>query len=297
MTGEMAAPGRGLAIFVCALVWSLGVPSFRALGQELTPGVIPEVPPAECRESDDRIAVLLVGSYHMSNPGADRFNLEADDVLAPQRQEEILAVVERLADFAPTRVAIEAPWGDTVATSRYRAYRAGTGELRRSEEEQIGFRLAAAMGHETVYPIDVRIGLPGDRLESVLQADPELGRYMAGLEAWGEWAMASMAKWLAEGSVGEMLARMNTPEAIAWADRGYFEFFLPLVVEDDYGGAEFVATWYERNLKIFSNLHRISSPGDRVFVLYGAGHIPHLRRFVAFSPYFCLADPLVYLQP
>jgi hypothetical protein len=297
MIRDMAVPGRGLAILGCALGWSMGLPAAPAHGQELTPGVIPEVPPAECLEADDRIAVLLVGSYHMSNPGADQFNLEADDVLTPRRQEEILAVVESLAEFAPTRVAIEAPWGDTLATSRYRAYLAGTGELRRSEEEQIGFRLAEAMGHETVYPIDVRIGLPGDRLESVLEAEPELGRYMAGLEAWGEWAVASMAKWLADGSVGAMLARMNTPEAISWADRGYFEFFLPLVVEDNYGGAEFVATWYERNLKIFSNLHRISEPGDRVLVLYGAGHIPHLRRFVTFSPHFCLADPLDYLQP
>ena len=60
----------------------------------------------------------------------------------------------------------------------------------------------------------MKIGLPGDRLESVLEARPELGRYMAGLEEYGEWAMASMAKWLSEGTVGEMLYRMNTPEAI-----------------------------------------------------------------------------------
>jgi len=263
--------------------------------QELVPGVIPESAPAECVAGDTRVAVLLLGSYHMSNPGADQFNLEADDVLAPARQEQILDVVERLSAFAPTRIAIESRWGDTVSTSRYQAYLAGEHELSRQEEEQIGFRLAAAMGHETVYPVDVKIGLPSDRLESVLEARPELGRYMAGLEEYGEWAMASMARWLSEGTVGEMLYRMNTPEAIEWADRGYLEFFLPLVTGDDYGGAEFVATWYERNLKIFANLHRISEPGDRVFVVYGAGHIPHLRYFVTLSPHFCLEDPLPYL--
>jgi hypothetical protein len=236
------------------------------------PGVIPESAPAECVAGDTRVAVLLVGSYHMSNPGADQFNLEADDVLAPARQEQILDVVDRLSAFAPTRVAIESRWGDTVSTARYRAFLAGAGELSRQEEEQIGFRLAAAMGHETVYPVDVKIGLPSDRLESVLEARPELGRYMAGLEEYGEWAMASMAKWLSKGTVGEMLYRMNTPEAIEWADRGYLEFFLPLVAGDDYGG------------------------GDRVFVVYGAGHIPHLRYFVTLSPHFCLEDALPYLR-
>lgn len=263
--------------------------------QERVPGVIPESAPARCTEGDERVAVLLLGSYHMSNPGADRFNLESDDVLSARRQKEILAVVERLSAFAPTRVAIESRWGDTVSTARYRAYRAGEADLSRQEEEQIGFRLAAAMGHETVYPIDVKIGLPDDRLRSVLEAEPALGRHMAGLEEYGEWAMATMAQWLSQGSVGQMLYRMNTPEAIEWADRGYLEFFLPLVAGDDYGGADYVATWYERNLKIFSNLHRISVPGDRVFVVYGAGHIPHLRYFVTLSPHFCLEDPLPYL--
>ena len=281
-----------LAAFVAVGLSGLGA---TAAAQERVPGEIPELLPAACVEDDGRVAVLLLGSYHMSNPGADRFNLEADDVLTPRRQAEILEVVEGLSAFAPTRVAIESPWGDTVSAARYRAYLAGEHELSRQEEEQIGFRLAAALGHETVYGVDVRIGLPDDRLESVLAADPALGRHMAGLEEYGEWAMATMAQWLSEGTIGQMLYRMNTPEAIEWADRVYLEFFLPLVTADDYGGAEFVATWYERNLKIFSNLHRISEPGDRVFVVYGAGHIPHLRYFVTLSPHFCLEDPLPYL--
>lgn len=47
------------------------------------------LPPLQCQDDDDRIAVLLLGSYHMSNPGMDQFNLEADDVLAPKRQAEL----------------------------------------------------------------------------------------------------------------------------------------------------------------------------------------------------------------
>lgn len=290
-----ATGGHILVTLGLTFGWTFGTSAPHALGQDVTAGGVPETPPAECQSSDARIAVLLVGSYHMANPGADRFNLEADDVLSPRRQEEIRVVVERLAAFAPNRVAIESPWGDTIATSRYRGYLAGENDLSRGEEEQVGFRLAAAMELQTVYPIDVRMGLPGDRLESVLAAKPELGRYMAGLQAYGEEAMETLATWLSESSIGEMLYRMNTPDAIAWADRGYFEFFVPLVADDDYAGAEFVATWYERNLKIFSNLNRISEPGDRVFVMFGAGHIPHLRRFVIASPYFCLEDPLPYL--
>ena len=270
-----------------------------ALAQDYTqmePGVIPERAPFECVEEDGRVQLLLVGSYHMSNPGADQFNLEADDVLSDRRQAEILQVVEGLQEFRPTKVAIESPWGDSRSADRYAAYLAGTHELTRQEEEQIGFRLARAMGHETVYGVDYRVGLPTEGLGLMLEKAPELGRYMGGMETYGEWAMATLGKWLSENTVGGMLYQMNIPEAIYWADVGYYQFFLPMVHEDDYSGADILATWFERNLRIFSNLHRISEPGDRVFVIYGAGHIPHLRYFAAQSPYFCVVDPLPYLS-
>ena len=35
-----------------------------------------------------RVALLL-GTYHMGNPGLDVHNVQADDVLSPKRQEEI----------------------------------------------------------------------------------------------------------------------------------------------------------------------------------------------------------------
>ena len=104
--------------------------------------ILDVLPPALCQTGDDRIEVLLLGSYHMSNPGLDQFNLEADDVLTSKRQSEIQELVERLADFRPTKVAVEAPFRDSTTVAQYREYVNGESELRRSEEEQIGFRLA-----------------------------------------------------------------------------------------------------------------------------------------------------------
>lgn len=52
---------------------------------------------------------IFLGSYHMANPGLDGFNLEADDVLSPRRQNEIETLVEALANFRPTRVLVERP--------------------------------------------------------------------------------------------------------------------------------------------------------------------------------------------
>lgn len=41
----------------------------------------------------------------------------------------------------------------------------------------------------------------------------------------------------------------------------------------DYEGSRFVSQWYERNLKIFSNLQNICEDGDKVFVLIGSSHL------------------------
>ena len=38
--------------------------------------------------------VLVVGTFHMANPGHDMFNMQADDVLAEKRQKEIAQVID-----------------------------------------------------------------------------------------------------------------------------------------------------------------------------------------------------------
>jgi hypothetical protein len=237
----------------------------------------------------------VLGSYHMSNPGADRFNLESDDVLVPERQAEIEEVVTRLAAFEPTVVALESAWGDTTNASDYRAWRAGEHELRRREEEQIGFRLASRAGLDTVYPVDARMGLPDSLLLATLDVDPALGQHLAAIEPYGEGAMSLMAEMLSELTIGEFLWEMNSPEGLAANHTSYFRFFLPIVADTSYGGADYVAVWYRRNLRIAANIGRIATDGDRVFLIIGQGHAPILRQVFTDWPRFCLEDPLQYL--
>ena len=254
------------------------------------------VPPAECRVTgEDRVPVLIIGSYHMSNPGADRFNLESDDVLSPRRQQEIEDVVVRLAAFEPTVVALESAWGDTTNAADYQAWLAGEHELRRKEEEQIGFRLAKRAGLETVYPVDARIGLPDSLLMNTMEVDPSLGRHLAEIEPYGEAAMELMGDMLSELTIGEFLWEMNSPEGLAANHTTYFRFFLPIVTETSYGGPDYVAVWYRRNLRIAANIGRIAGDGDRVFLIIGQGHVPILRQVLTDWPRFCVEDPLAYL--
>ncbi len=244
------------------------------------------------------IPLLMLGSYHMSNPGLDMFNLQADDVQAPKRQEEIQAVVDRLALWKPTKVAVESPLGDSLTQARYQAYLNGKLKLRNSEEEQIGFRLAKQLGHDKIYPIDVKLGLNDTELQKLVQANPQkFGPYLSNLQTVGKTAISLMGKWLQEGTIGSMLYKMNDPALNEVGHAVYFQSFVPVVEGDNYGGADMVNDWYQRNLRIFSNLHQISDRADdRIFIVYGAGHIPLFQQFADDSPYFRTDDIQDYLR-
>lgn len=254
------------------------------------------LPPVECQANDDRIMVLLLGSYHMANPGLDQFNLKADDVLLPKRQAEIQELVDRLATFKPAKIAIEAAYDDSATIKNYQQYFRGERELQRGEREQIGFRLAKLLGHTQVYAIDVSLNLDDSKLGPLIAADPKLQARMGELQQFGKAAMAQMAKWLAEGTVSDMLYQMNRPEILTQAHWPYVWILAPIAEKDNFAGADMVADWYKRNLRIFANINRIAEQGDRLLIIYGQGHIPILRELTENSPRFCRVDPLPYLK-
>ncbi len=111
---------------------------------------------------------MILGTYHMDNPRLDAKNLEADDVLLPKRQREITELVEKLARFNPTKIAIEAPYSEkTQWNNRYKKFLAGEHKLTRNEIEQIGFQLAKRLNHQTLYPVDFPMMMSGLRYDEV----------------------------------------------------------------------------------------------------------------------------------
>src|SRR3712207_2428933 len=61
-----------------------------------------DVSPKEFSCTENSARILILGTYHMNNPGQDTYNTQADDVLAPKRQKEITELIEKLARFKPT---------------------------------------------------------------------------------------------------------------------------------------------------------------------------------------------------
>src|SRR3954463_3764792 len=158
--------------------------------------------------SDTRAEVLVLGTYHMGNPGHDIFNMKADDVLAPKRQAEIAELIDVLKKFHPTKIAIESDAYSDKIPKRYADYLAGKYELTANETDQIGFRGAKELGHKTVYPVDVDGDFPYQRLVNYAKGggkSKELEEIMGG---FGEKTKQQ----------GEFLAAHNVLDTLLWVN-------------------------------------------------------------------------------
>jgi hypothetical protein len=236
--------------------------------------------------------VLFLGTYHFANPGLDVVRTDVVDVLVPDKQAEIVAIVNALARFRPTKVAVEqtvasAPWLD----STYGAYRAGHHTLTRNETEQLGFRLAAISALERLYPIDVRGEFPFDAVMTYATThDPDFVRFMRTALA-GVTAEENRRQTL---PIARNLALRNEPADIA-ATYSFYVRIAAVGAGDTYVGADLVSKWYDRNIRIFANLQRIAQPGDRIIVLFGSGHAAILRDLIQHDQRMRLVEARDYL--
>jgi len=242
----------------------------------------PKAPPVE---------VMIVGVFHMSNPGQDLHNMQVEDVLAPRPQAQIAAVTKALARFHPDKVAVE--WPEEAVAGRWPKYLAGTLPPSRNEVVQFGFRLAKTARANSVWGIDVDGDFPYDPVKAWADAHrlaPLLDAQGAALDAF----TAREQRLLAERGVAAALRNINDPARLA-GDNAFYRTALRIGADKEQPGADLLTAWYRRNFLICAKLLQLSRPGDRIVVFFGYGHAFLLRQCVQESPGLELIEPNAYL--
>ena len=238
------------------------------------------VAPCFAQQPTARPEILVLGTYHMANPGRDIFNMQADDVLSPKRQKEMTELIDVLKKFKPTKIAIESGVENTYRVNQFADYVAGKYTLTQNEIEQIGFRLARELNHKTIYPVDVDGDFPMGRVTNYAKANGRGDKLEAAMGGWGE-LVKQQGEYLRTHTVLEMLEYMNS-DARAARDMGTYFEIIPYGDTGDYAGADLLAAWYQRNIRIYQNIVKLAdSPNEKILVIYGAGHLGWLRQDVA----------------
>lgn len=243
-----------------------------------------------------RVALLL-GTYHMGNPGLDMHNVHADDVLESKRQQEMQEVIERLKLFNPTKIVVEAlAEEDEALNKQYQSYLAGEFALSANEIHQLGFRTAAELGHDKIYPVDWNEWIGGVSLGDVYEYSksnmPELFKQF---NSAGEENVDGYQKAQTSHSIRQLLLWGNTYEGMQREQEMYMTFARVGDGKNNVGIDWLCNYWYRRNLIIYANISRISSTDDRILVIYGSGHMHLLTQFMKESGLFSLESVDKYL--
>lgn len=243
---------------------------------------------------------LFIGSFHMSNPGRDVHNTHVDDVLSPKRQREIADVVRRIERYRPTKVMVEADAGSQdKINERFTASCHGTRPLERNEIEQFGFRIACDMGLTSVQAVDWNELGPIKDEDSIdyrqaVERHQQQAQFAAHM-ALGKAMSDRQQQLLDHGTVLEVLQYLNSDTFLKPNAMSYFRIGL-LGTADDPIGANWVQLWFGRNVQIFNNIVRHTDPGDRVLVIYGAGHGNLQRQLASDSGMYRVQEPLAWLS-
>ena len=251
------------------------------------------------QQDRDVVKVMVLGTYHFSNPGLDIVNTKADDVLTPRRQTELDRLVEQLSAFHPTAIAVESTRRDEgLFDTAYREFAPADLTTDRNETVQIGYRLASRLGLDRVYAVDEYEGeidfFPFDRVQALAERTGQEDR-IATLIAEVQTEAAEIEAAQVDESISQLLARYNTPGTIRTQHDNFYYGLMNMSEGDDHAGAVLNYGWYARNALIFSNLARVARPGDRIIVLYGAGHAYWLRHFAEETPGYALEEALPHL--
>ena len=232
--------------------------------------------------SEDKINVLVLGTFHFGFPNLDAIQtaeIDQIDVLLPEYQREIELIVEKLLRFKPTHIAIELPPAHQRRIDNlYNRYLAGNYELDRNEIDQIVFRIAKAMGLEKLYCVD-EWGNLTENIQYIFD-NPDSEITQAFNKHWHEtkYLIEQIYEpyiFKTEGILAQLLV-FNDEARIKRTLGAYLIGSFTFEYEPyDFTGVDFeTGRWFSRNLKIFRNIQRIEAqPSDRILVMMGACHL------------------------
>ena len=235
--------------------------------------------------------IMILGTFHMKAKN-DRVNFQGTDKIG-EYEAEIIEIVDALAKFNPTRIAVEHSKSQQgtldAAYSKYLAY----GSQSPDEIDQLAFRLAKKLGHKKVNAVDwmemgaVEHGF-GEVYEYLHSKQPKLAKEIDALEDPGVD--------LESESLCNTFLRLNSKESVKNTLAYYMNY--ARVGTEDYYGNGWLIWWYQRNLNIFTNTAALANSEDkeRILLIIGAAHKGILEQFFQNSMAFEVVDSLSYLK-
>ncbi|MDQ2769170.1 MAG: DUF5694 domain-containing protein [Bacteroidota bacterium] len=248
--------------------------------------------------------LLLVGTFHFHNPGADLVKTATFDVLAPRPQAELEAITNQIKAYGPQKIFVEWAYDDQPALDTlYREYLGGHYDAYvkhrfpakrqnfylRNEIIQLAFRAGKKAGLPRINGLDYNgTSFPYDSVQRAIKAANQQPLQQQ-IDATFARLTAEQNRKIATLTLTQLLLDTNSPAELD-ANKGlYIQLLNRAGAPNDFAGPYLVSEWYRRNLYMYSLIQKLTAPTDtRIMVLVGSGHAAMLRDFIRNDPRFRL---------
>ncbi|WP_222931397.1 DUF5694 domain-containing protein, partial [Xanthovirga aplysinae] len=250
----------------------------------------------EINENSNKIHILNFGTFHMGFT-TDASTTEFDEH-DKENQKRVHDIAEKLSSFRPTVILVErVPEYNEQLQKEYKKYIENPNMFFKnpSEIELLAYELGRLSGTKRIYGIDHKMGynyMIGDEIENLIDS------------IWHDEYYEDPLKYYPEVNINEDSLNLLEKLKLNNHDR-YLDFLITINAdmlthagtEKGFEGADEAARYYQRNLRMYSNLNRVNlNENDRVFILMGASHTAFFRDFISRSPKYEMENTFDYLK-
>lgn len=241
-------------------------------------------------ESVNSKEVLLVGTFHYNNPGADVAKTKSFDILNQKSQNELKEISKRIKKYNPTKIFVEWPYNEQKELdSLYQLYTSDnyfendslSDFYLKNEIFQLAFRAAKENDLTTVYGIDYSTSFPfGDVMAAIEQNNQS--ELKAEIENGISKFTAEFDNKIDSGaSLKELTYYLNSAEMRSFSNNFHNNLMLLAGKPNDFSGPLLTAEWFKRNLYMWSLTQKNTTSSDeRIMVLVGASHAAMFELFI-----------------
>lgn len=247
-------------------------------------------------DSLDKILVLNFATFHMGlTTDANTTEFDEHD---KENQKAAHQIAKKMAAFSPTVIIVEAsPTYNKLIRSEYEEYLENTDMSfeQPSEIQLLAYEVGRLSETERIYGIDHKMDYNYNIGNEMVNSIDSL---------WHDKYYEDPLSFYPQVDINEDSLDLLDKLKLTNHNR-YLDYLIAVNAdmlthvgsEAGFEGADEAAKYYQRNLRMYSNLNRLDlNEDDKVFILMGASHTAFFRDFISRSPKFRMVDTFDYLK-
>ena len=251
---------------------------------------------SETKKEIQKIPILNLGTFHMGlTTDAHTTKFDENNI---ENRKKIHEIAKKIALFRPSVILVETvPEYDETLQTLYNEYLENPDMFFKnpSEVQLLAYELGRLSNTERIYGIDHKMSynyMIAKEVENSIDSTFINNFYMNPIQFYPEINVDEETLNLLD-----KLKLNNNEDYLNYLMTMNADVMTHVGTVKGFEGADEATKYYQRNLRMYSNLNRIKlKNNDRVFILMGASHTAFFRDFISRSPKYEMVNTFDYLK-